>query len=68
MHKVPKQRIPSADYIFPRTLEEAFGPGERGPLFEREEHRPMDWEDKLVLWVAPAVMLFVVLLLMLEVR
>lgn len=68
MYRVSTQRIPNADYIFPRTLEEAFGPGERGPLVERESQKPMDWEDKLVLWVAPAVLMFVVLLLMLEVR
>jgi len=68
MYRVPTQRIPNADYVFPRTLEEAFGPGERGPLVECDAPKPMDWEDKLVLWVAPAVLMFVVLLLMLEVR
>jgi hypothetical protein len=66
MYRVPKQRIPNADYVFPRTLEQAFGPDERGPLVERDAPKPMDWEDKLVLWVAPAVLLFVTLLLMME--
>lgn len=66
MYKVPYQNIPNADYVYPRTLKDAFGSG--GPLVEREEHKPMDWEDKLVLWVAPAVLLFVMLLLVLEVK
>lgn len=55
-------------YCHPRTLEEAFGPGERGPLFEKDEPKPMDWEDKLVLWLVPAVLLFIMLLLILEAR
>lgn len=66
MYRVPTQRIANADYVFPRTLEEAFGPGERGPVVEMDAPKPMDWEDKLVLWVAPAVLLFVTLLLVLE--
>lgn len=68
MYRVPTQRIANADYVFPRTLEEAFGPGERGPVVEMDAPKPMDWEDKLVLWVAPAVLLFLTGLLMLEVR
>lgn len=46
-------------YIHPRTLEEAFG--SRGPVIDPEDP-PMDWLDKLVLWVAPVAVLFVVVL------
>jgi len=50
-------------YKHPRSLDEAFG--SRGPVIDPEEP-PMDWEDKLVLWVAPVALLFVMLLLVLE--
>lgn len=66
MYRVPAQRIANADYVFPRTLEQAFGPGERGPLFEPAPRKRMDWEDEVVLWLAPAVLLFITLLLVLE--
>lgn len=53
-------------YVHPRTLEQAFGPGERGPLFEKETDSPMDWQDKIVLWLAPVVVVFVIVLIALE--
>ena len=60
-------------YRYPRTLEEAFGPGEGGPVLEPEP-TPMDcqdkivmqMEDKIILWMAPVVVLFIIVLLMLE--
>lgn len=58
--------VDTLTYVHPRTMEQAFGPGERGPLFEKEIDMPMDWQDKIVLWLAPAVVIFLVLLLMLE--
>ena len=53
-------------YVHPRTMEQAFGPGERGPLFERDVDMPMDWQDKIVLWLAPVVVVFVIVLIALE--
>lgn len=46
---------------YPRTMEEAFGPYQRGPI--SEPVRPMDWQDKLVLGasIAAAVACFVVI-------
>lgn len=64
MYKVPKQNIANADYVYPRTLQDAFGSG--GPVEDKDEMPPMDWQDKIVLWVAPAALLFVTLLLVLE--
>ena len=58
--------VDTLTYVHPRTMEQAFGPGERGPLLDRDAYAPMDWQDKLVLWVAPAVVIFVVVLLMTE--
>jgi hypothetical protein len=51
-------------YRHPRTLEEAFG--ERGPLVEMDAEPEMYWDDKLMLWVAPAVVIFLVVLFILE--
>lgn len=34
---------------FPRTLEEAFGPYQRGPVHPMQDRRPMDPADKLVI-------------------
>lgn len=64
MYKVPKQNIANADYVYPRTLQDAFGSS--GPVEDKDEQPPMDWQDKIVLWVAPAALLFVTLLLVLE--
>lgn len=53
-------------YIHPRTLEQAFGPYERwGEIVEMDQPK-MDWEDKLVLWVAPIVAIFLIVLLATE--
>ena len=65
MYKVPKQNIPNADYVYPRTLQDAFGSG--GPVEDKDEQPPMDWQDKAVLWMAPVVVIFLVVLLALEV-
>lgn len=53
-------------YVHPRTMEQAFGPGERGPLVEQEPMPSMDWQDKIVLWLAPVVVVFVIILIALE--
>lgn len=53
-------------YRHPRTLEQAFGPYERwGEIVEMDQPK-MDWEDKLVLWVAPIVAIFLIVLLSTE--
>lgn len=36
---------------FPRTLEEAFGPYQRGPIEPMQDRQPMDPADKLVIAV-----------------
>ena len=67
MYKVPKQNIANADYVYPRTLEEAFGPYERwGKVVEKDAQPEMDWEDKAVLWAAPVAVIFFIVLLVLE--
>jgi hypothetical protein len=38
---------------FPRTLEEAFGPYQRGPIHEKKQ--PMDPADKLVIIVCTLI-------------
>lgn len=53
---VPKDML---TYQHPRTLDEAFN--DRGPVIDPED-LPMGWLDKLVLWVAPVAVLFVVVL------
>lgn len=50
-------------YKHPRSLDEAFG--SRGPVIDPEDP-PMDWQDKAVLWAAPVVVIFLVLLFALE--
>jgi len=64
MQKVMSPRLGNPDYVYPRTLEQAFGPGERGPVVEEEPK--IDWQDKLVLWAAPVVVVFIVVLFALE--
>jgi hypothetical protein len=51
-------------YQHPRSMEEAFD--ERGPLVEMDAEPEMYWDDKLMLWVAPAVVIFLVVLFILE--
>jgi len=65
MYKVPYQNTPNADYVYPRTLKDAFGSG--GPVVEMDAPKPMDWEDKAVLWMAPVVVIFLIVLFALEV-
>jgi hypothetical protein len=50
-------------YKHPRTLKDAFGEG--GPIIDPEDP-PMDWQDKTVLWAAPVVVIFLVVLFALE--
>jgi hypothetical protein len=50
--------------VYPRTLDEAFG--ERGPVVEKDAEPEMHWDDKLMLWVAPAVVIFILVLFVLE--
>lgn len=50
-------------YKHPRTMEEAFG--HSGPLVDPDE-QPMDIADKIVLWAAPVVVIFIVVLIALE--
>lgn len=64
MQRIPKQPIDNPDYVHPRTLEQAFG--ERGPVEEKDAQPPMDWADKIILWLAPVVAVFIVVLLALE--
>lgn len=64
MYKVPKQNIPNADYVYPRTLQDAFGSG--GPVVEQDAKPEMYWDDKVMLWVAPAIVIFLVVLFALE--
>jgi hypothetical protein len=45
-------------------LEEAFG--ERGPVVEKDAEPEMYWDDKLMLWVAPAIVIFLIVLFILE--
>lgn len=47
----------------PRTMAEAFGPYESGPIEEPE--RPLDWQDKLVIQVG-VVCAFALLLVVLS--
>jgi hypothetical protein len=58
--------VDTLTYVHPRTMEQAFGPGERGPLFERDAEFEMDWQDKIVLWLAPVAVVFVIVLIALE--
>lgn len=51
-------------YVYPRTLEQAFG--ERGPVVGMDDEPPMDWQDKIVLWLAPVAVVFVIVLIALE--
>jgi hypothetical protein len=53
-------------YKHPRTIEQAFGPSERGPLVEKDAEPEMYWDDKLMLWVAPAIVMFLIVLFILE--
>ena len=53
-------------YVYPRTIEQAFGTGERGPVEEKDAPPAMDWQDKIVLWLAPVVVVFVIVLIALE--
>jgi len=54
-------------YRHPRSLEEAFGPYERwGEIVEMDAQPEMDWEDKIVLWAAPVVAIFLIVLLAFE--
>lgn len=53
-------------YVHPRTLEQAFGAGERGPLVEMDAQPEMDWEDKIVLWAAPVAVIFLTVLFAFE--
>jgi hypothetical protein len=64
MQRVPEQPIDNPDYVHPRTREQAFGEG--GPVEEKDAPPPMYWGDKIVLWVAPVVAIFVIVLLALE--
>jgi len=62
MKKVNSPNLTNPDYVYPRTLDEAFG--ERGPVVEKEPE--MHWDDKLMLWVAPAIVIFLIVLFILE--
>lgn len=54
-------------YRHPRTLEEAFGPYERcGEVVEKDAQQEVDWEDKAVLWMAPVVVIFLIVLFAFE--
>lgn len=64
MTKVNSQNLTNPDYVYPRTLDEAFG--ERGPVVEKDAEPEMYWDDKLMLWVAPAIVIFLVVLFILE--
>lgn len=52
-------------YKHPRSLDEAFG--SRGPVIEKDADLKMDWQDKAVLWAAPAAVIFLIVLFALEV-
>jgi hypothetical protein len=64
MTKVNSPNPTNPDYVYPRTLEEAFG--ERGPVVEKDAEPEMYWDDKLMLWVAPAIVIFLIVLFILE--
>lgn len=51
-------------YRYPRSMDEAFG--ERGPLVEKDAEPEMDWEDKVILWAAPVVVIFLIMLFAFE--
>jgi len=56
----------SITYCHPRSLEQAFGPYERwGEIVEMEQPK-MDWEDKIILWAAPVVCIFLIVLFVFE--
>jgi hypothetical protein len=40
---------------YPRTLEEAFGPYQRGPVEPMQDRQPMDPADKLVITVCTLI-------------
>lgn len=61
--KNPKAPYDALTHTYPRTLDEAFG--SRGPVIDPTDP-PMDWQDKAVLWAAPAAVIFLVVLFILE--
>lgn len=48
---------------YPRTLEEAFGPYQRGPVHEQNEQR-MDPADKLVITVCALASVFMIVMML----
>jgi hypothetical protein len=57
-------------YAHPRTLEEAFGPGEGGPVVPMADPKnpeglpEMDWFDRLLLVIIPVVGITVLIVLL----
>jgi hypothetical protein len=71
--RTPRGQRPRHDEItheYPRTLEEAFGPGEGGPVAPMADPKnpeglpEMDWFDRSFLVVIPLVVLVVLIVLM----
>jgi hypothetical protein len=71
--RTPRGQRPQHDpltYVYPRTLEEAFGPGEGGPVVpmvdpKNPEGLPeMDWFDRSLLVVIPLVLVVVMAILL----
>jgi hypothetical protein len=56
-------------YAHPRTLEEAFGPGEGGPVVPMADPKnpeglpEMDWFDRSLLVIIPLVLVVLIILL-----
>jgi hypothetical protein len=71
--RTPRGQRPRHDaltYVYPRTLEEAFGPGEGGPVVPMADPKnpeglpEMDWFDRSLLVIIPVVGLTVLIVLM----
>ena len=71
--RTPRGQRPQHDpltYAYPRTLEEAFGPGEGGPVVPMADPKnpeglpEMDWFDRALLVVIPLVLVVVMAILL----
>jgi hypothetical protein len=71
--RTPRGQRPQHDpltYVYPRTLEEAFGPGEGGPVVPMADPKnpkglpEMDWFDRSLLVIIPLVLVVVMAILM----
>jgi hypothetical protein len=71
--RTPRGQRPRHDpltYVYPRTLEEAFGPGEGGPVVPMADPKnpeglpEMDWFARLLLVIIPVAIVVVLAILL----